>query len=83
MKQRFVSGRGKSKVVADSSSILQEGSAGIRARPEDMGAGYLCTPVSGSAKCYILHSKLSIYDVGKKHFFSLYFKNAIKHRMLP
>lgn len=40
----------KPKVVVDSSSISQEGSAGIRARLEAMGVAYLCTPVSGNAK---------------------------------
>jgi 3-hydroxyisobutyrate dehydrogenase len=38
------------KVVIDSSSISQEGSAEIRARLESLGVGYLCTPVSGNAK---------------------------------
>jgi 3-hydroxyisobutyrate dehydrogenase len=38
------------KVVIDSSSISQEGSAEIRARLEKLGVGYLCTPVSGNAK---------------------------------
>lgn len=40
----------KPKVVVDSSSISQEGSAEIRARLEAMGVAYLCTPVSGNAK---------------------------------
>ena len=43
-------GSGKPKVVVDSSSISQEGSAEIRARLEAMGVAYLCTPVSGNAK---------------------------------
>ena len=38
------------KVVVDSSSISQEGSAEIRERLEAMGVAYLCTPVSGNAK---------------------------------
>ena len=46
----LVAGTAKPKVVVDSSSISQEGSAEIRARLETMGVGYLCTPVSGNAK---------------------------------
>ena len=38
------------KVVVDSSSISQEGSAEIRTRLEGMGVAYLCAPVSGNAK---------------------------------
>ncbi len=38
------------RVVVDSSSISQEGSAEIRARLEEMGIAYLCAPVSGNAK---------------------------------
>jgi 3-hydroxyisobutyrate dehydrogenase len=43
-------GSAKPKVVVDSSSISQEGSAEIRAQLEAMGVAYLCTPVSGNAK---------------------------------
>jgi 3-hydroxyisobutyrate dehydrogenase len=46
----LVTGTVKPKVVVDSSSISQEGSAEIRTRLEAMGVGYLCTPVSGNAK---------------------------------
>ena len=46
----LVMGGGKPKVVVDSSSISQDGSAQIRARLESMGVAYLCTPVSGNAK---------------------------------
>jgi 3-hydroxyisobutyrate dehydrogenase len=46
----LVSGTKKPRVVVDSSSISQEGSAEIRARLEAMGVAYLCTPVSGNAK---------------------------------
>ncbi|WP_297650859.1 NAD(P)-dependent oxidoreductase [Hydrogenophaga sp.] len=38
------------RVVIDSSSISQEGSAEIRARLEALGVIYLCAPVSGNAK---------------------------------
>ena len=46
----LVAGGAKPKVVVDSSSISQEGSAEIRERLEAMGVAYLCTPVSGNAK---------------------------------
>ncbi len=46
----LVTGSKRPKVVVDSSSISQEGSADIRTRLEAMGVGYLCTPVSGNAK---------------------------------
>jgi 3-hydroxyisobutyrate dehydrogenase len=46
----LVAGSAKPKVVVDSSSISQEGSAEIRERLEAMGVAYLCTPVSGNAK---------------------------------
>jgi 3-hydroxyisobutyrate dehydrogenase len=43
-------GKDKPRVVVDSSSISQEGSAEIRQRLEAMGVAYLCAPVSGNAK---------------------------------
>jgi 3-hydroxyisobutyrate dehydrogenase len=46
----LVAGAVKPKVVVDSSSISQEGSAEIRTRLEAIGVGYVCTPVSGNAK---------------------------------
>ena len=46
----LVAGSNKPKVVVDSSSISQEGSAEIRTQLEAMGVAYLCTPVSGNAK---------------------------------
>jgi 3-hydroxyisobutyrate dehydrogenase len=46
----LVAGSAKPKVVIDSSSISQEGSAEIRQRLEAIGVGYLCSPVSGNAK---------------------------------
>jgi 3-hydroxyisobutyrate dehydrogenase len=46
----LVAASAKPKVVVDSSSISQEGSAEIRARLEALGVAYLCTPVSGNAK---------------------------------
>jgi 3-hydroxyisobutyrate dehydrogenase len=46
----LVAGASRPKVVVDSSSISQEGSAEIRAGLEALGVDYLCTPVSGNAK---------------------------------
>jgi 3-hydroxyisobutyrate dehydrogenase len=46
----LVSGAQKPRVVVDSSSISQEGSADIRAQLQALGVAYLCTPVSGNAK---------------------------------
>jgi 3-hydroxyisobutyrate dehydrogenase len=46
----LVTGKTLPKVVVDSSSISQEGSAEIRAQLEALGVAYLCTPVSGNAK---------------------------------
>ena len=46
----LVAGTQRPKLVVDSSSISQEGSAEVRARLEAMGVGYLCAPVSGNAK---------------------------------
>ena len=40
----------KQKMVVDSSSISQEGSAEVRKELEALGIGYLCAPVSGNAK---------------------------------
>ncbi len=46
----LVTGATRPKLVIDSSSISQEGSAEIRARLEALGIAYLCAPVSGNAK---------------------------------
>ena len=46
----LVTGVKKPKLVVDSSSISQEGSAEIRTRLEALGVAYLCAPVSGNAK---------------------------------
>ena len=46
----LVAGAQRPRVVIDSSSISQEGSAEIRARLEALGVIYLCAPVSGNAK---------------------------------
>ncbi len=46
----LVTGSAKPRLVVDSSSISQDGSARIRERLEGMGVAYLCAPVSGNAK---------------------------------
>jgi 3-hydroxyisobutyrate dehydrogenase len=46
----LVTGAKLPRLVVDSSSISQEGSAEIRERLESMGVAYLCAPVSGNAK---------------------------------
>ncbi len=46
----LVTGKTLPRVVVDSSSISQEGSAEIRQQLETLGVAYLCTPVSGNAK---------------------------------
>jgi 3-hydroxyisobutyrate dehydrogenase len=46
----LVAGAQRPRVVIDSSSISQEGSAEIRAKLEALGIAYLCAPVSGNAK---------------------------------
>jgi 3-hydroxyisobutyrate dehydrogenase len=46
----LVTGATRPKLVVDSSSISQEGSADVRKQLEAMGIDYLCAPVSGNAK---------------------------------
>ncbi len=46
----LLTGSVKPRMVIDSSSISQEGSAEIRQRLEAMGVAYLCAPVAGNAK---------------------------------
>ena len=46
----LVTGSARPRLVIDSSSISQEGSADIRRRLESLGVAYLCAPVSGNAK---------------------------------
>jgi 3-hydroxyisobutyrate dehydrogenase len=46
----LVTGAQKPRVVVDSSSISQDGSAEVRSRLEALGVAYLCAPVSGNAK---------------------------------
>jgi 3-hydroxyisobutyrate dehydrogenase len=46
----LVAGARRPRMVVDSSSISQEGSAEIRTRLEALNVAYLCAPVSGNAK---------------------------------
>ncbi|NBS08225.1 MAG: NAD(P)-dependent oxidoreductase [Betaproteobacteria bacterium] len=46
----LVTGKTLPKMVVDSSSISQEGSAEVRTALEKLGVAYLCAPVSGNAK---------------------------------
>jgi 3-hydroxyisobutyrate dehydrogenase len=46
----LVAGATRPRMVVDSSSISQEGSAEIRTRLEALNVAYLCAPVSGNAK---------------------------------
>jgi 3-hydroxyisobutyrate dehydrogenase len=46
----LATGANKPRLVIDSSSTSQEGSAEIRLRLEALGIAYLCAPVSGNAK---------------------------------
>lgn len=64
----LVSGPARPKLVVDSSSISQEGSAEIRDRLEAMGVGYLCAPVSGNAKV-AKAGKLLIVASGPRAFY--------------
>ena len=61
----LATGEALPKLVIDCSSISQEGSAGIRARLEAVGIGYLCAPVSGNAKV-CRAGKLSVVASGPK-----------------
>ena len=46
----LVTGAQRPRLVIDSSSISEDGSAQIRAELERLGVAYLCAPVSGNAK---------------------------------
>jgi 3-hydroxyisobutyrate dehydrogenase len=65
----LTTGAKKPRIVVDSSSISQEGSAEIRARLEAMGIAYLCAPVSGNAKV-AKAGKLLIVASGPKALYS-------------
>ena len=61
----LLSGKAKPKLVIDSSSISQEGSAEIRVQLESLGIAYLCAPVSGNAKV-VKAGKLLVVASGPK-----------------
>jgi 3-hydroxyisobutyrate dehydrogenase len=65
----LTTGARKPRIVVDSSSISQEGSAEIRSRLEAMGVAYLCAPVSGNAKV-AKAGKLLIVASGPKALYS-------------
>jgi 3-hydroxyisobutyrate dehydrogenase len=66
----LVTGKLLPKVVVDSSSISQEGSAEVRQRLEALGVAYLCAPVSGNAKV-AKAGKLLIVSSGPRDLYDL------------
>ncbi len=64
----LVTGGTKPKLVIDSSSISQEGSAEIRGRLEALGVAYLCAPVSGNAKVAKAGKLLIVASGPKAHY---------------
>jgi 3-hydroxyisobutyrate dehydrogenase len=64
----LVTGAAKPKLLVDSSSISQEGSAEIRERLEAIGVGYLCAPVSGNAKVAKAGKLLVVASGPKAHY---------------
>jgi len=71
------------KLIIDSSSISQEGSAEIRRRLEERGVNYLSTPVSGNAKV-ILAGKLLMVSSGPKVWYDQAepYLQAIAHKIV-
>jgi 3-hydroxyisobutyrate dehydrogenase len=65
----LLTGSAKPRMVIDSSSISQEGSAEIRERLEAMGVAYLCAPVSGNAKV-AKAGKLLLVASGPKNLYA-------------
>ena len=66
----LVTGKTLPRLVVDSSSISQEGSAEVRERLEAQGIAYLCAPVSGNAKV-AKAGKLLVVASGPKHLYDL------------
>lgn len=64
----LVTGNAKPKLLIDSSSISQEGSAEIRQRLEALGVAYLCAPVSGNAKVAKAGKLLIVASGPKAHY---------------
>jgi 3-hydroxyisobutyrate dehydrogenase len=66
----LVTGKTLPKMVVDSSSISQEGSAEVREALEKLGVAYLCAPVSGNAKV-AKAGKLLVVASGPRHLYDL------------
>jgi 3-hydroxyisobutyrate dehydrogenase len=66
----LVTGKTLPKMVVDSSSISQEGSAEVREALEKMGVAYLCAPVSGNAKV-AKAGKLLVVASGPRNLYDL------------
>jgi len=66
----LVTGKTLPKMVVDSSSISQEGSAEVREALEKLGVAYLCAPVSGNAKV-AKAGKLLVVASGPRNLYDL------------
>ena len=66
----LVTGKTLPKMVVDSSSISQEGSAEVRTALEKLGVAYLCAPVSGNAKV-AKAGKLLVVASGPRQLYEL------------
>ncbi len=64
----LMTGSQRPRIVVDSSSISQEGSAEVRRRLEALGVGYLAAPVSGNAKV-VKAGKLAVVASGPQAVF--------------
>ena len=64
-KDGLLSGSAKPKMIVDSTSISQDGSAEVRVALEKHGIAYLCSPVSGNAKV-VKAGKLLVVASGPK-----------------
>ncbi|MBX3636539.1 MAG: NAD(P)-dependent oxidoreductase [Rubrivivax sp.] len=64
----LMTGAERPKLLVDSSSISQEGSAEIRERLQALGVGYLCAPVSGNAKVAKAGKLLVVASGPKAHY---------------
>ncbi|MBX3603309.1 MAG: NAD(P)-dependent oxidoreductase [Rubrivivax sp.] len=64
----LMTGAARPKLLVDSSSISQEGSAEIRERLQALGVGYLCAPVSGNAKVAKAGKLLVVASGPKAHY---------------
>lgn len=64
----LMTGSQRPKLLVDSSSISQEGSAEVRQRLQALGVGYLCAPVSGNAKVAKAGKLLVVASGPKAHY---------------